>query len=40
MAVKILGLSPTVGNKIGDYAKYQVIINNHMFKGGTGTAGV
>ena len=29
--VKILGLSPKVGNAIGDYAKYLVVINRHVF---------
>lgn len=33
--VKILGLSPKVGNAIGDYAKYLVLINNHQFRAGT-----
>lgn len=35
MNVKIIGLSQKVGNKIGDYAKYLVVINNHTFNGGT-----
>lgn len=33
--VKILSLSPKVGNAIGDYAKYLVLINNHQFRAGT-----
>jgi hypothetical protein len=33
--VKILGLSPKVGNAVGDYAKYLVVINNHQFRAGT-----
>jgi hypothetical protein len=36
--VKIIGLSPRVGNAIGDYAKYEVLINNHNYR--TGTAGI
>lgn len=36
--VKILGLSPKVGNAIGDYAKYLVKINRHTF--GNSTAGI
>jgi len=35
MDCKVLGLSPKVGNAIGDYAKYQVIINRHVFSGFT-----
>jgi hypothetical protein len=38
--LKILGLDPTVGNQVGDYANWLVTWNNHQFKGGTGTAGV
>lgn len=37
---KILGLDPTPGNRIGSFANWLVSINNHIFKGGTGTAGV
>ena len=33
--VKILALSPKVGNLVGDWAKYQVLINNHQFRAGT-----
>ena len=36
--VKILELSPKVGNIAGDYAKFNVLINNHQLK--TGTAGI
>jgi hypothetical protein len=32
---KILRLSPKVGNAVGDWAKYQVIINNHQYRAGT-----
>ena len=35
MNVKIIGLSPKVGNAIGDYAKYLVTINNHYYSAGT-----
>lgn len=37
---KLLRLSPKVGNLIGDYAKYQVIINNHIYNRSTGSAGI
>lgn len=37
---KILGLSQRADNEIGEHAKWLVLINNHQFKGGTGTAGV
>ncbi len=38
--LKILGLDPTPGNAVGSFANWLVCINNHIFKGGTGTAGV
>jgi len=31
---KLIRLSPKVGNRIGDYAKYEVLINNHQFRAG------
>lgn len=37
---KILSLSQRIDNEIGEHAKWLVLINNHQFKGGTGTAGV
>lgn len=37
---KILGLDPTPGNVVGSFANWLVAINNHVFKGGTGTDGV
>jgi hypothetical protein len=33
MDCKLLGLSPKVGNLVGDYAKYQVKINRHLYSG-------
>lgn len=33
--VKILDLSQKVGNIAGDYAKFNVIINNHQYRAGT-----
>ncbi len=38
--LKILGLSDELGNAWGSFAKVIVKINNHVYKGGTGTAGV
>ena len=40
LELKILRLSPKVGNLIGDYAKYQVLINNHVYQRATGSAGI
>lgn len=37
---KILGLVQRADNEVGEHAKWLVLINNHQFKGGTGTAGV
>jgi hypothetical protein len=37
---KILGLARRSDNVFGTYQKWNVLINNHVFKGGTGTAGV
>lgn len=37
--LKILSLDPTVGNTYGSFANWLVIINNHLYKGGTGTSG-
>jgi hypothetical protein len=40
-AVKLIGLTPAVNNSFGlTYNNGLVIINNHQYKGGTGTAGV
>lgn len=38
--VKILGLTPRIGNVFGGYDNVEVVINDNFFKGGTGTAGV
>lgn len=38
--LKIMDLSPYPGNAVGNYANWLVSWNNHIFKGGTGTAGV
>ena len=38
--LKILDLSPTVGNVVGDFANWLVAWNNHQFRGGTGSVGV
>lgn len=38
--VKVMGLDPRVGNNVGNYANWLVVINNHVLKGGTGTVGV
>ena len=38
--LKLLGLSQRVDNAFGTYAKWLVLINNHQYKAGTGTAGV
>lgn len=38
--LKLLDLDPTPGNVVGSYANWLVTWNNHVFKGGTGTAGV
>lgn len=37
--LKIIGLDPTIGNTFGAYANWIVIINNHLYKGSTGTSG-
>lgn len=37
---KIIRLDPTPGNAVGSFANWYVAINNHIYKGGTGTAGV
>jgi len=37
--LKILGLTPVVGNVVGSFANWICAINNHQYKGGTGTAG-
>lgn len=38
--LKILGLTPIASNAYGSFAQVNVKINNHLFKGGTGTQGV
>lgn len=40
--LKIMGLSafPPGVNPVGDFAVWDVIINNHILKGGTGTVGI
>lgn len=38
--LKILGLTPNPTNVVGNFANWLCAINNHEFKGGTGTAGV
>ncbi len=38
--MKILDLAPIPGNVVGNFAVWLVTWNNHIFKGGTGTAGV
>lgn len=38
--LKILGLTAINVNEFGSYAQVNVKINNHVLKGGTGTAGV
>lgn len=38
--VKIMGLDPRANNAVGAYANWLVVVNNHILKGGTGTAGV
>lgn len=38
--VKLLGLVQRSNNAFGEHAKWLVTINNHQFKGGTGTVGV
>lgn len=40
LQLKILGLSPVIGNAIGEHAKWLVKINNHQLGSHTGTAGV
>lgn len=40
LPLKVLGLSKAVGNAYGEFNRLDVIINNHVRKGGTGTAGV
>jgi hypothetical protein len=37
---KLWKLAQRIDNAIGQYAKWEVLINNHIYKGGTGTAGV
>jgi hypothetical protein len=39
LPLKILQLAPGVENAFGSYARVRVAINNHLLKGGTGTAG-
>jgi len=38
--LKILDLTPVPGNVVGAFANWICTINNHQFKGGTGTDGV
>jgi hypothetical protein len=38
--LKILGLDPTPENRVGAFANWLVVINNHQLQGGTGTLGV
>ena len=38
--LKILALTPNPTNAVGSFANWLCTINNHEFKGGTGTAGV
>lgn len=38
--LKILDLTPVPGNVVGNFANWICTINNHEFKGGTGTSGV
>ena len=38
--MKIMDLDPYPGNAVGTFANWIVAWNNHIFKGGTGTAGV
>lgn len=40
LQLKTLALAPDVTNEAGSYARVVVKINNHIFKGGTGTAGI
>lgn len=40
LTLKILGFVNRVDNEIGASAKMHVLINNHQYKGSTGTAGV
>jgi hypothetical protein len=37
---KIMGLVRRNDNAFGQYAKFLVLINNHLYKGGTGTVGI
>lgn len=37
--LKIIALTPVVGNVVGAFANWICTINNHQFKGGTGTVG-
>lgn len=37
---KIMDLDSTPGNAVGSFANWLVMFNNHILKGGTGTAGV
>ena len=37
---KLMGLVRTSDNAFGQYAKFLVKINNHVYGSGTGTAGV
>lgn len=37
--LKVLGLDQTIGNTYGSFANWLVLINNHQYKGGTGTVG-
>lgn len=40
LQMRVIGLSKLISNEAGSYAKALVKINNHAFKGGTGTVGV
>lgn len=40
LPLKIVGLDPMVGNAFGEFNQLLCIINNHVRKGGTGTAGI
>lgn len=40
LALRVIGFSDAPSNEAGSYARCYVKINNHAFKGGTGTVGV
>lgn len=40
LPLRLLEVEPLVGDALGANVKCQVIINNHLLKGGTGTEGV